>query len=424
MTTKRNALVSVAVALVGLGTFLRSDSLVALSVPFVAYVVLAGLVGKAPNLNVSAKRESGAGRVFEGGTIEVATVLLNEGGELGLLRAEDRLPRGLRLVSGNNVGFAAMAKGGTLEMRYRLTSDVPGTYKVGPIVLTATDSFGLSSEMSVLRSAFELDVLPRVRQRRSVSFRPRKTGNWPGRVVSPRPGSGQDFYALRQYLPTDSARVINWKAWARLDRMYSNQFMSELGADAAIIVDKSSSSDFGIPPESALTYVERCAAAVSSGLLLAGNRVEMAIVGDMFYRVNPGTGRRQFERILLALVRAKKGRLENLELLPEYLSLWFPRASSIIAISSLGDERIIAPLVRVGARRNLQVISPSFFGEGETKGGARDINEVAGLLVKLQRKARIERLSKYADVVEWNVAVPVETTLERALLRTNRVVAR
>ena len=424
MTPKRSVLISLALVLVGLGTVLRAGSMVALSVPFVVYVVLATMVARKPDLAVSAKRETNAGKVFEGGVIELVTALTNGGGELGLLRVEDTLPRGLRLASGNNVGFAILGREGGLEMRYKLTSDAPGSYVVGPIALLATDSFGLNSKASVLGDTFQLDVLPRAEQRRSIPFRPKKTENWPGQVVSSRAGSGQDFYAVRQYLPTDPARVVNWKAWARLDRMYSNQFMSELGADAVIVVDKSSASDFGVPPESALTYVERCAAAISSGLLFAGNRVGVVIIGDRVYKVNPGTGRRQVERILLALVRARKGAAESLGLLPEYLSLWFPRAPSIVVVSSLADQHIVSPLTRLGARRNLQVISPSFYGKAGSQDSAGTASEIAMMLVKLQRRTTQERLRKYADVVEWNVSVPIETVLERALLGRSRVVAR
>lgn len=424
MTPKRSVLISLALVLVGLGTVLRAGSMVALSVPFVVYVVLATMVARKPDLAVSAKRETNAGKVFEGGVIELVTALTSGGGELGLLRVEDTLPRGLRLASGNNVGFAILGREGGLEMRYKLTSDAPGSYVVGPIALLATDSFGLNSKASVLGDTFQLDVLPRAEQRRSIPFRPKKTENWPGQVVSSRAGSGQDFYAVRQYLPTDPARVVNWKAWARLDRMYSNQFMSELGADAVIVVDKSSASDFGVPPESALTYVERCAAAISSGLLFAGNRVGVVIIGDRVYKVNPGTGRRQVERILLALVRARKGAAESLGLLPEYLSLWFPRAPSIVVVSSLADQHIVSPLTRLGARRNLQVISPSFYGKAGSQDSAGTASEIAMMLVKLQRRTTQERLRKYADVVEWNVGVPIETVLERALLGRSRVVAR
>jgi uncharacterized protein (DUF58 family) len=423
-TRKWSVLVSMALVLVCLGVVLRDDGLLALSVPFVVYLVLAQIIVPKPNLDLSAERETAAGKIFEGGTIEIATRLSNRGDELGFLRVEDTLPRGLKLASGNNVGFAALPRGRGLQLHYKVTSNAPGSYSVGPIILSATDSFGLSTGVAVLEEPFQLDVLPKVEQRRSIPFRPRRTENWPGQVVSSRAGSGQDFYAVRQSVPSDPARIINWKASARLDRLYSNQFMSELGADAILVVDKSSASDFGAPPDSALTYVERCSAAISSGLLFAGNRVGMVIFGERVYRINPGTGRRQLERILLSLVRARKGGAENLGLLPEYLSLWFPRASSMIAVSSLANKHIVPPLARLGARRDLQVVSPSFLGKLATEESATSIGELALALVKLQRWTAAELVRKYADVIEWDVGVPIETVLERTLLGRNRMVAR
>lgn len=424
MTSKGSALVSTAVILVTAGTVLRMSSLVLMAVPIVVYIILAQMVEGEPQLLVSVSRSEGAGKIFEGGVMELRTGLVNNGDTLGLLRVEDVLPRGLRIASGNNVGFASLAKGEQVQMRYELTSNAPGSYTVGPIVLQATDSFGLRSKLSVIGDTLQLDVLPGVEPHRGIPFRPKKTENWPGQVVSPRAGPGQEFYAVRQYLSTDPARMVNWKAWARLDKMYSNQYMSELGSDAVIIVDKSSASDFGVPPESALTYVERCSAAVSRGLLFSGNRVGMVIIGDRVYRVNLGTGRRQLEKILLTLVRSKKGQAEAMGLLPEYLSLWFPRTANVVAVSSLTNPKVLPPLVALGVRRDLQVVSPSF--GGATIGGRRsgELEEVAGMLVGLQRKTTVEHLRRYAGVVDWKVDARIEIVLEQAQLRRNRLVAR
>ena len=424
MTAKRNALVSVAVILVTAGTVLRMSSLVLTSVPIVLYIMLAQSVAREPQLLVSSSRANGAGKVFEGGVTEFLTSFVNKGDDVGLLRTEDVLPRGLHLASGNNVGFASLAKGERVQMRYELTSSAPGSYTVGPIVLQVTDSFGLRSKSSVIGDTFQLDVLPGVKPHRGVPFRPKKTENWPGQVVSPRAGPGQEFYAVRQYLSTDPARMVNWKAWARLDKMYSNQYMSEVGSDAVMVGDKSSASDFGVPPESALTYVERCSAAVSSGLLFSGNRVGMVIIGDRVYSVSLGTGRRQLEWILQALVRSKKGQAEAMGLLSEYLSLWFPRTTNVIAVSSLTNPRVLPPLVALGVRRDLQVVSPSCSGTTVGGKGPSEVEEVAAMLVGLQRKTTVERLRRYAGVIDWKVDVPIETVLERTQFGRGRVVAR
>jgi uncharacterized protein (DUF58 family) len=422
VTAKRDGLVSAALLLIGVGVVLRMESVVVLSIPIVVYVVLAEATSGEPSLDIAVMRGSEGGKIFEGGVVELKVTFTNRGKAMELLRAEDPLPADLEVVEGSNVGFASLAHGGSFEMCYKVTSRAPGSHILGPVRISATDFFGLRSKVSTVECPLVLDVLPRVEQHRAVNFRPRRTESWPGQFVSTRPGPGQEFYAVRQYTPGDPARNINWKAWARLDRPHTNEFVSEVGADVVIVVDKTSASDFGVAPESALTYVERCSAAVSSHLLSLGNRVGMLVVGERVLVVSPGTGRRQLERVLLTLVRAKKGPASRLRQLPEFFSIWFPGATNLIVISSLADDAILNPLMRFGMRRDLHVISPSFVGQQGRPGS--DIEEVALTLVRLRRWTVAERIRRFGEFAEWTPDSPVDLLLYRSSPRLLRRVAR
>ena len=350
-------------------------------------------------------------------------MITNEGRRLGLLRVEDALPVGLSVVRGNNTGVAILPEGGSLMLRYKVTSEVAGSYVVGPIQMKASDSFGLRSKDQRRDDVFRLDVLPSIPHRTRVPFRPRKTENWPAQVPSPRAGVNQEFYALRQYQWRDPARTINWKATARTDRTYSNQYMSELGAEAVLIVDKTASSDFGVPPESMLTYVERCAASASSGLISAGNRVGMVVFGQRVRKVWPGTGFKQHEKMLLTLVRTEKGGAsESLQLLPEHVLSHFPKAAQFLVVSSLADERILAPLLRLGSRRDLRVISPTLVEKTGNNDG--EMWKLAAALADLNKRSLMERIRTRAVVAEWRVNGPMEPALESVLLARSRVLAR
>src|SRR5262249_4921987 len=48
-----------------------------------------------------------------------------------------------------------------------------------------------------------------------------------GALESMSKGRGQDLYALREYLPTDSARHVHWKASARLGSLMVREFTLE-----------------------------------------------------------------------------------------------------------------------------------------------------------------------------------------------------
>jgi uncharacterized protein (DUF58 family) len=423
MTAKLRAFLGGAVLLIGFGSVLLSPPLVELSIPVVVYLVLARIFAGSPHVEVSASRPEGAAKIQEGGRAEITIRASNKNGRLGLLRVEDSLPEGVKVVRGSRVAYTALGEGERAELKYTITADFPGSWVLGPVTITAEDGFGLVAKSATVELPYRLDVLPRLAGRPRFPFRPQRTKNWPGQVVSARPGAGQDFYGIRPYLASDPARSVNWKASARLDRMYTNQYMAELGAEAVIVVDKSYDSDFGSPPDSALNFVERCAAGVAAGLLLAGNRVGLVVFGERIYEVSPRTGVRQLERILVEIVRAEKGPVKTFPYLRTYLSHFFPRAAQVIVVSSLMNSDIVEPLLVLGAYRDVRVVSPTLFSMAP--GVPRsEMGEAAMALLRLQRWTTIERVRKRAIVAEWDVRRPLDEALEQAMYPKGAVVAR
>ena len=58
-----------------------------------------------------------------------------------------------------------------------------------------------------------------------------------GAMESLAKGRGQDLYALRDYLPTDSARHVHWKASARLGSLMVREFTREEDARVLLVLD-------------------------------------------------------------------------------------------------------------------------------------------------------------------------------------------
>ena len=395
--------------------------MVGLSIPVVLYIALARLFAGDPRLRVAVTRREGGGKVTEGGDLEVEVTATNEGSWVPLLLVRDSVPPELRVTRGSWGGFASLRGGESVVLRYVVAADAPGSWRLGPLTTRVEDGFGLTSRSATLDIPFVLDSLPRVDTRVRFPFRPLKTKNWPGQVVSQRAGAGLDFYGLRQYIPSDPARAVNWKASARLGKLYSNQYMGELGAESVLVVDKSSESDFGASPASALDYVERCAAGVARGLILSGNSLGALVFGERTREISPRTGRRQLERILLELARAEKGPVATYPYLTTYLSHFFPRSALVIVVSSLMDPDFVDPLLALGARRDVRIISPTLPiprpGLPRTESG-----EAATKLLRLQRWTTLERLRKRTMAAEWDVAVPIEGALGRVLYERRHAV--
>lgn len=66
-----------------------------------------------------------------------------------------------------------------------------------------------------------------------------------GMHVSPRKGSATDFASHRQYVSGDSIRHVDWKVFARSDKLQVKQFQQETNLNVVILVDGSASMQFG-----------------------------------------------------------------------------------------------------------------------------------------------------------------------------------
>jgi uncharacterized protein (DUF58 family) len=63
-----------------------------------------------------------------------------------------------------------------------------------------------------------------------------------GAIESLSKGRGQDLYALRDYLPTDSARHVHWKASARLGSLMVREFAREDDCQVLLVFDPCSAA--------------------------------------------------------------------------------------------------------------------------------------------------------------------------------------
>lgn len=64
-----------------------------------------------------------------------------------------------------------------------------------------------------------------------------------GQIASARRGAGHDLYGLRDYLPQDDVRHIDWKATARSSRLMVREFAAEDERRVHIVLDTSARAD-------------------------------------------------------------------------------------------------------------------------------------------------------------------------------------
>ena len=153
----------------------------------------------------------------------------------------DRLQDGQVLVVGRAIaadpdgklsGLSAFrAVDGTLVARRR------GRFELGPVALRVTGPLGLGRVHRLVGAPSHLLVYPDLPGARRIALAVRR-----GRLAETRRtrgplGLGTTFDAVRDYVPDDDVRQINWSATARLGRPMANQYRVEQDRDVLCLLD-------------------------------------------------------------------------------------------------------------------------------------------------------------------------------------------
>lgn len=111
-----------------------------------------------------------------------------------------------------------------------------------------------------------------------------------GRRRSPLPGSSMEFADYRRYTAGDDFRRIDWRAYARLERLFLRVFEAEENITVTIVIDCSDSMHHGTPTKAGLAL--SLAAALSYVALKCEDNVILGALTDKLaaYR-RAGSGR-------------------------------------------------------------------------------------------------------------------------------------
>jgi len=103
------------------------------------------------------------------------------------------------------------------------------------------------------KNRFPLDasILQRLDNLALLTRRPMASGR-PGRRRSPMAGSSMEFADYRRYSPGDDFRRIDWRAYARLERLFLRVFEAEENITVTILIDCSDSMHQGTPAKISL----------------------------------------------------------------------------------------------------------------------------------------------------------------------------
>jgi uncharacterized protein (DUF58 family) len=122
-------------------------------------------------------------------------------------------------------------------------------------------------------------------------------------------GAGLDFTDLREYVPGDDLRHIEWNVTARLDEPYVREFVEDRELTAWLLLDHSASMGFGPVDRQKDLVLAEVATTLAHVLTRGGSRVG-AIVMDtrVDIVIPPASGRNQVLRIAKTLLDRREAR--------------------------------------------------------------------------------------------------------------------
>lgn len=127
--------------------------------------------------------------------------------------------------------------GASTRAAYQLPTSRRGVLRVGPLAVSITDPFGLTTRSEEAVDAVELTVFPRVDV---ISPAPLSSGHDPMSGAD-HPNAlgrtGEDFYALRPYVIGDDLRRVHWRSSARTDDLLVRQDELPWHGRTTVIVD-------------------------------------------------------------------------------------------------------------------------------------------------------------------------------------------
>jgi uncharacterized protein (DUF58 family) len=131
-------------------------------------------------------------------------------------------------------------------------------------------------------------------------------GRVKGERRSPHKGQSVEFSDYRPYGIGDDLRYVDWNIYGRLDRLHVKLFVDEEDLCVHLLVDASSSMDFGRPTK--LRYASRVAAALGFVGLVSLERVGVGVLREKVSEGWPPTrGRNQFVALVDFLAGLRSG---------------------------------------------------------------------------------------------------------------------
>ena len=276
-----------------------------------------------------------------------------------------------------------------------------GRYTVGPATVALTDPAGAwrafdrtsSSAFSVRPQATTLEGFSGVARPIGIA----------GVHGSTRRGDGTAIADIREFVPGDRLRRINWKVTSRTRRLHVTETYVDRDTDVLIAAD--TMIDVPAPDPAAATSLDstvRAIAAISQHYVSLGDRVGVHDFGASIGPVRRGTGARQAKIILDVLARAN--RTQDGFLVPRRVR-HLSAGTLVFVCTPLLDTDVLGEISRLRVMGGEVIVVdtlPDGIGRADQLGSDEEWMAEGWMLRRLEREQTVHRLQSMGiPVTPW-----------------------
>ena len=156
---------------------------------------------------------------------------------------------------------------------------------------------------------------------------------------SPFKGFSVEFAEYRQYLPGDPLTTLDWKVYARSDRLYVKKFEEETNVECHILLDVSASMAYGSGDVTKLRYGSMLAASLAFLMQRQRDAVGLTTFDDRIVSMMPPSARpSHLHSLLVALDNVEVGSRTDVTTPLQLLAEGLGKRGVVVFISDLLDE--------------------------------------------------------------------------------------
>ncbi len=394
---------------------LRRPELVIVAAPFALVLAIGTRLARDPG--VAVELELATDRTMEEAEVE-ATLTVRTDAAVDRLELLLDLPAGVEVVDGTDARAVRLRAGEERGIPLTVRCSRWGVYALGDVEVRARDPFRLVIWEERFAGRHRLKTYPGPIALRRI-LAPVETQAFAGSEVARVKGDGVEYADIRDFVPGDRVRSINWRASARKQGLVVNERHPERNTDVVLFVD--SFVDVQGADRSTLEDAVRAGSALASRYLERRDRVGLVGFGGVLRWLHPGMGLSQRYRLIETMLETgvePTYTWRKVNLIPARI---LPPKALILGLTPLIDPRFIAALSDLRAR-GFDVVVVEVDPIPLVEAGSTKIEELSYRLWVLERevlRAGLEGLG--IGIARWG-DLDLETALEE--VRTFRRYAR